>query len=341
MAAFPPVPPVEPAGLGSASSLLSEGLTGGQITGIAQGFVHHVRELKSGRLEDGMSVREKISARCGRLHWLRAGERIVRKLDPDKRVWMPSSEDSEWLREHEKRLKTEKEVRRRRSHRKRRGRSRRQRDSSSGSTTTTLESDSAQPFRAASSAGTGDSRAARDAERNAHHVLVESLWETARTLPRAAGEAAYQKADVYRRLSPVYSAHFRNILQPALDGHGASERRNSRELETLSEALDLLLDGEALKCIMVLLGRRKAVIHASVGGGTWTSAPYLEMLPPPGSALSARDRGNASRDLKDAMKLAKDEGKHALPPRAASRPGGGSRAGGSERRGGADRRSNS
>ena len=93
-------------------ALVVEGLTGAQTTGIAQEFVHNVRELKSGRLEEGMSVREKISARCGRLHWLRAGERLVRKYDPERRVWMPSSEDSEWLKGHEKRLRAEREVRR-------------------------------------------------------------------------------------------------------------------------------------------------------------------------------------------------------------------------------------
>ena len=229
---------------------------------------------------------------------------------------MPACEDDEWLRKHEDKDRDRGEGRRGRSQRKRRRRSggrRRRREHTSSSASTTRSSGSAQVFRTASHVAQGDSRAAKDAELNAHHVLVESLLETSRTLPRAAGEAACQQAEIFRKLPSVYVAHFRNVLQPALDGGGPSERRNRRELETLSEAMDLILDGEPLRCLMVLLGRRKAVVHASVGGGSWQSAPFLEVLPPPGSALNARDRGNASKDLRDALKLSQAESGHALP----------------------------
>ena len=336
-APFPPLPPVRREGA-TAPPATSEEKAASMVC-VAQGFIDHVKALKERHLDPGLSVREKVSARCGRLHLLREGSRCVTKHYKGDDIVMPACEDDEWLRKHEDKDRDRGEGRRGRSQRKRRRRSggrRRRRGQSSSSASTTRSSGSAQVFRSASHVAQGDSRAAKDAELNAHHVLVESLLETSRTLPRAAGEAACQQAEIFRKLPPVYVAHFRNVLQPALEGGGPSERRNRRELETLSEAMDLILDGEPLKCLMVLLGRRKAVVHASVGGGSWQSAPFLEVLPPPGAALNARDRGNASKDLRDSLKLSQAESGHALPARSVPRGRSQSQRAGDDRRGGRD-----
>ena len=146
-----------------------------------------------------------------------------------------------------------------------------------------------------------------------------------------------QRTEVYRRLPPVYVLHFKHVLRPSLDSGGPGKRPNARELETLSEAMGCLLDGEPLRAFMVLLGRRKAVVHASVGGGSWSSAPYWEVLPPAGSALSARDRGNAAKDLRDALKLSQAESGRALPGRNTGRGQSAPRRASEERRGSADR----
>ncbi len=222
-------------------------------------------------------------------------------------------EDDEWLRKHVKRSKEDGKRKKKRkkgddSKKRKKGKQ------SSSSSTTDESSRSDQVFRGPSSVGGGDSRAARDARLNPHHVLVESPLDTAKALPRSAGEGPWQQAEVYRKLPPLYSVHFKNVLKPLLEGEGGQGTRDSREVETVSETMDALLDGEPMKALMVLLGRRKAILASrSSEGGGWSVARYHEYLPMPGAFLTARDRENATKDFKHDLRL-----RHSLPGRGQS-----------------------
>ena len=106
--------------------------------GITADFVEHVHDLKDNKLAPGLPVREKLLARCGRLRWLREGERYVQKRDVEKRIWMPATGDNEWLRAHQRGSRRDRQdgdrARRRGRDRDRSGR-RRGRSSSSESDT--------------------------------------------------------------------------------------------------------------------------------------------------------------------------------------------------------------
>ena len=55
--------------------------------------------------------------------------------------------------------------------------------------------------------------------------------------------------------------------------------RNSRELRTIAESLDLIIKGRPVQAADILIQRFKAVEH-SHNTGTWQGAKYLELIPP-------------------------------------------------------------
>ena len=133
-------------------------------------------------------------------------------------------------------------------------------------------------------------------------ALLDSLEECALVLPRAAGEAAPTRADLYRELPSVYEAHYEIAIRRHTDGDVAA-KRTARELLTLSKAMDQVLRGEPLDALMTMLGRHKALRAVlDTGGGGWGMARHLELLPPEQSLVSLRDRTAAAKDEKEALK---------------------------------------
>ena len=108
-------------------------------------------------------------------------------------------------------------------------------------------------------------RATREAARQPHLALVNTLTSICQALPRSAEEASYTRATVFKALPSVFQSWFQLILLPAVkqaaQGRGGEKTvlRNEREARTLVEALDMLLKGEQLPVVMLLLGRLKAI----------------------------------------------------------------------------------
>ena len=107
-----------------------------------------------------------------------------------------------------------------------------------------------------------------------------------------------QRIDNYKMHPPLYVAHYRNVVRPMLGSAGNAGTRDAREVESLSEAMDAVIDGEPLRALMILLGRRKAVFAARTSEGGWGVARYHEVLPDGATVLTARDRENASKDAR-------------------------------------------
>ena len=67
--------------------------------------------------------------------------------------------------------------------------------------------------------------------------------------------------------------------------------------------MDLLLRGQGLECMMVLLGRLKALTAIGAEGHTWESAAHFELSHPATGLLPRRGRGapfSARRAERDA-----------------------------------------
>ncbi len=190
--------------------------------------------------EDGMwSVRERLSARAGRLHQRHEARRVGKEMEAPASS-MPEESEAEYV------LRKRKHRKRRRRSRDR-GRRRRRRSGSRGRSSLTRSrssrgSSSRSAFRGASNVAATSSRAARDSVHKPHLVLVDTLTQMCQALPKSTEEAASTRATVYRKLPSVFLAWFSLTLLPAMKMQ-KGQQRNEREARTLVEALDGLVEG--------------------------------------------------------------------------------------------------
>ena len=98
----------------------------------------------------------------------------------------------------------------------------------------------------------------------------------ARYLPRCVGGATMK----------TWDPRVVQYLTSTLGGRPLG-RRNERELRTIAEALDLLLEGRALEAGDILMGRFSSV-ELSASGEDWAVAQHLELIPQ-GTSGSATD----------------------------------------------------
>ncbi len=172
-------------------------------------------------------------------------------------------------------------------------------------------------------------RATREAARQPHLALVNTLTSICQALPRSAEEANYTRANVFKALPSVFQSWFQLILLPAVKQASQGSRggdkavlRNEREARTLVEALDLLLKGEQLPVVMLLLGRLKAISAVVLQENSWTQAQTTHEVTRTNATgiLTSRDLRHAQRDHRDLQRLV--SGGRGAPP--AGRQGDGS-----------------
>ncbi len=261
--------------------------------------------------EDGLwSVRERLSARAGRLHQRREARRVGRDTEAPASS-MPEESEAEYVlpkKQGRKRRRRSRDRRRRR----RRGSGSRGRSSSSPTLSSRGSSSSRSDFRGASNVAATSSRAARDSVAKPHLVLVDTLAQMCQALPKSTEEAATTRASIYRRLPSVFLAWFSLTLLPAMKAKPGM-LRNEREARTLVEALDGLVKGEQLPVIMLLLGRLKALSSVVLAEGTWALAQQHELTRTNATGiLTDRDQRHAQRDLRDQQRL--EERARGAPP---------------------------
>ncbi len=134
-------------------------------------------------------------------------------------------------------------------------------------------------------------------------VLIETLEEITRSLPRTCEGANMTRADLYRALPAVLTAWFSTKLEAQLRGHSGS-LRTLRELRTLVEVADDILVGHSMPALMKLIGRIKALAETSTGR-TWEVAQHHELVETDGLGLiTRRDRQNAAASQREAQRLA-------------------------------------
>ena len=128
----------------------------------------------------------------------------------------------------------------------------------------------------------------------------------ARVLPRTSAEASCTRAEIFRTLPPVLTPWFELKLMPLLSS-GQQSLRSEREARTLVEMGDALLRGQTLPCMMLLLGRLKAITEAHTPGSSgWATARHFEVTETSGAGiLTNRDRANAIRDQADQLRVAR------------------------------------
>ena len=76
-----------------------------------------------------------------------------------------------------------------------------------------------------------------------------------------------------------------NGVQPA-DGKDAVGLRTSREMRTIAESIDALMDGNVLRAGDLLIQRSKA-LETSVIDSTWSRAQHHELIPEEGVGLAS------------------------------------------------------
>ena len=113
------------------------------------------------------------------------------------------------------------------------------------------------------------SRAQRRAARYPGLTLKEGLSGMARYLPRCVGGVQLGSWD------PRVVQYLTTVVERGQKDVGM---RNRRELRTLAEALDLLLDGDPLKAADVLMARFSSVELASADS-SWAVSQHLELVP--------------------------------------------------------------
>ena len=100
----------------------------------------------------------------------------------------------------------------------------------------------------------------------------------------------------------VAAAHFSTALKP-----NAGSRlgfRNIRELQSLAEAVDLLMRGRVASAGDVLIQRFRAVEASALEEGRWSLARHLELLPDAGvSTVSSGLRGLVFKAERDYLRL--------------------------------------
>ena len=263
-----------------------------------------------------MSVRERLADRAGKLRLSRLGRRLGREegVPLDLRV---ADSDNEFVLPEKSSSRKKKKGKRRPRRSRSRGRRRRSRSSSSDSSSSS--SSSRQVFRGASAAAAGQSRAARDAKKLPHLVLVDTLTQICQTLPKTAAGANLSRAQIFQQLPPVFVAWFSLILLPALKAKTTGGLHNEREARTIVEICDALLTGDTLGAFMILLGRLRAitsVVMPEGGAGSWALAQHFEVLQTNQTGLlTQRDRQNAQLDLRDTQRAMGSRGGGGQPRR--------------------------
>ena len=124
-------------------------------------------------------------------------------------------------------------------------------------------------------------------------VLVETLEEVTRSLPRTCEGANMGRSDLYKVLPAVFTTWFALKLEAQLRGQPGG-MRGLRECRTLAEVADDILMGAALPSLMKILGRIKAITEVS-SGRTWEVAQHHELVETDNvGMLTRRDRHNAA-----------------------------------------------
>ena len=278
-------------------------------TGWEKNFVRELIALvnKAKRREEDptWSVRERLSARAGRLHAMRLAKRLARKLEVEGELDLPSSDEELVLPKSRKRKKkrTRKDSSSDRDRDRGRSKKKKARKAGSSSRSRSSSTDSLQPFRGAPSLGAASNRAQRDAQVRPHQVLVESLTQIVSSLPRSGEGAEVTRGDVFRRLPAVYRSWFDIKMAPVLRGTSGNQR-SWREAKTLTTILDHLLTGNVLGSIMTLLGRLHAVTDVATNEGTsWALAQHHEIVPSDAvGLLTARSRANQAQDQRELLR---------------------------------------
>ena len=134
-----------------------------------------------------------------------------------------------------------------------------------------------------------DNRIARVASENPGALLREGLVAMRKYLdPRVGVGGGATLATGETDLQPVAMSYFLQIVK-ALRGSTLGVR-NERELQTLAQAIDMILAGRLAEAADCLIQRFKAVETASIDNN-WSVASRLELLPPTAiSAVSSRER---------------------------------------------------
>ena len=146
---------------------------------------------------------------------------------------------------------------------------------------------SPQPFRGATGASMDGSRAQRRAARYPGLTLKEGLAGMARYLPRCVGGVQLGSWD------PRVVQYLTTVLDRGPKDVGM---RSRRELRTLAEALDLLLEGDPLRAADVLMARFSSVELASAEQ-SWAVSQHLELVPGSVSGVaSERAKHAASKE---------------------------------------------
>ena len=96
---------------------------------------------------------------------------------------------------------------------------------------------------------------------------------------RGGGGAGHSKDA--KELPPIVTLYLTTVLQVIRNRSGSSlGLRNEREMRTLAEAIDDLLQGQVVQAADKLMQRFKALELASSEGGDWGVARHLELIPP-------------------------------------------------------------
>ena len=130
-------------------------------------------------------------------------------------------------------------------------------------------------------------------------VLVETLTEVCRVLPRTDEGARPTMADTFKKLPAVFSAWYALKLEPkarSLGGQGVQ-----REAKTLAEIADALLVGDPMRASIVAVQRLKALSQSlSQDQGGWAVARHHELVDQDElGLLTNADRRRAVRDQKE------------------------------------------
>ncbi len=134
-------------------------------------------------------------------------------------------------------------------------------------------------------------------------VLIETLEEITRGLPRTCEGATMSRADLYRTLPAVLTPWFSTKMEAQLRTQAGS-LRNMRELRTMVEVGDDVLLGQAMPALMKIIGRVKALAEIT-SGRTWEVAQHHELVETDGMGLlTRRGRQNAASSQREARRLA-------------------------------------
>ncbi len=100
-----------------------------------------------------------------------------------------------------------------------------------------------------------------------------------------------------RTLTPVFLRYYHLVVESSPQAPGL---RNLRELRTISEFLDHIIDGNVTAAADILVQRFKAMVLAA-SEGSWNMAQHLELLPP--------SRAEAAADMEKEI-ATREEMKH-------------------------------